>query len=114
MYHYGWIMYPLPCDDLSRLNYEDTFSKVTMPTFLKGNFYIEEACDTFVRLDGFTKGNVYINGFNLGRFWNIAGPQKTLYLPGPLLRNGENEIVVLELEENEKNEIILTDVHDLG
>jgi len=127
IYHYGWTMYPLPCDDISKLSYVNTTSKVmptskdtmptskvTMPTFLKGYFNVEEVCDTFVRLDGFTKGNVYINGFNLGRYWNTAGPQKTLYLPAPLLRIGENEVVVLELEGNEKNEILLTDVHDLG
>lgn len=59
---------------------------------------MQQRQDTFVRLDGFTKGNVYINGFNLGRYWNPAGPQKTLYLPAPLLREGENELAVLELE----------------
>lgn len=53
---------------------------------------MQQRQDTFVRLDGFTKGNVYINGFNLGRYWNPAGPQKTLYLPAPLLREGENEL----------------------
>jgi len=119
IYHFDWTMYSITCNDLSHLEYKETESKeteskVTMPTFLKGYFDVEEANDTFVRLDGFTKGNVFINGFNLGRYWNAAGPQKTLYLPAPLLKIGENEIIIFELEENEKNEITLTNQYDLG
>ena len=53
-------------------------------------------CDSFIKLDGFTKGFVVINGFNIGRYFNPAGPQKTLYVPAPLLREGDNEIVVFE------------------
>jgi beta-galactosidase len=52
--------------------------------------------DTFIELPGWTKGNVWINGFNLGRYWKI-GPQQTLYVPGPLLRVGQNDIIVLEI-----------------
>ena len=44
------------------------------------------------------KGAVWINGFNLGRFWDI-GPQRRLYLPAPLLRKGRNELLVLELHD---------------
>ena len=85
-----------------------------MPTFLTGHFPVEETSDTFVRLDGFTKGVVFVNGFNIGRFWNSAGPQRTLYIPAPLLQAGENEITVFELEHSDSNEILLTDVCDLG
>ncbi len=60
----------------------------------------------------FTKGAVYVNGFNLGRYWK-KGPQKTLYLPGVLLKE-ENEIVVLELEHCDKPVVEITDRHDLG
>ena len=56
----------------------------------------EEPGDTFVELPGWTKGNVFVNGFNLGRYWEI-GPLKTLYLPGPLLRRGNNRVDVFEL-----------------
>jgi beta-galactosidase len=38
---------------------------------------------------------VFVNGINLGRYWNV-GPQRTLYLPGPWLRRGRNELVVFE------------------
>ena len=43
------------------------------------------------------KGCVFVNGFNIGRFWEI-GPQKRLYIPAPLLKKGENEIIVFETE----------------
>ena len=49
----------------------------------------------YVKLSNFTKGFVTINGFNIGRYWEI-GPQVTLYLPASLLNVGENEIVVFE------------------
>lgn len=70
--------------------------------------------DTFLRFDGWNKGIAWINGFNLGRYWK-AGPQHTLYVPGPLLRKGRNEIVLLELHGPPGDrEIVLTDVPDLG
>lgn len=43
-----------------------------------------------------TKGNVFTLGFNLGRYGS-RGPQQTLYVPGPSLRIGDNELAVLEL-----------------
>ena len=51
--------------------------------------------DTFLKLDNFKKGFVLINGFNIGRYWEI-GPQKTLYVPASLLKKGKNEIIVFE------------------
>lgn len=49
-----------------------------------------------MRLDGWSKGQVFINGFNLGRYWE-EGPTKTLYIPAPLLRQGGNELILFEL-----------------
>lgn len=54
-----------------------------------------KAKDTFLKLPDFTKGFVTINGFNIGRYWEV-GPQMTLYVPASLLNVGENEIVVFE------------------
>lgn len=59
---------------------------------------VEEPADAHLALPGFTKGFVWVNGFLLGRYWNV-GPQQTLYLPAPLLRRGANDVVVLELHE---------------
>jgi beta-galactosidase len=85
------------------------------PKLFKGTLEIQEETtyDTFVQLGGWTKGNVFINGFNLGRYWS-AGPQATLYLPGPLLKKGKNELIVLELEGNQTNHISLVAKPNLG
>ena len=98
-FHFGWDNYTLPMENLSGLQWncvtEDTDK--TVPAFFKGNLHIAETpCDTFVELTGFTKGFVKVNGFNIGRYFNPAGPQKTLYIPAPLLKNGDNEIIVFE------------------
>ena len=62
-----------------------------------------------MELSHFTKGMVYVNGFHLGRFWRI-GPQRTLYLPGALLKtDAPNEIVVLELEHCDQPSVRLMD-----
>ena len=83
-------------DDLCDLTFIDE-SGFSAPTFLRGTLQLDdEPADTFVRLDGFTKGFVVVNGFNIGRYFNPAGPQKTLYVPAPLLHRGKNEIVVFE------------------
>ena len=70
--------------------------------------------DTFIRLDGFKKGFVKINGFNLGRYFNLAGPQKTLYVPAPILKKGVNEILVFESDGTDSLTVEFFDKPDLG
>ncbi|GAA0485068.1 beta-galactosidase [Streptomyces olivaceiscleroticus] len=53
--------------------------------------------DAVLELPGWTRGFVWVGGFPLGRYWS-AGPQRSLYVPGPCLREGANEVLVLELE----------------
>lgn len=85
-----------------------------LPGFYRGCFEVEEIGDTFLRFDGWTKGVAWINGFNLGRYWK-AGPQKALYIPGPLLRKGENELVLFELHGRPECCVAeLSDQPDLG
>ena len=85
------------------------------PVFLRGSLEIEgEPADTFIRLDGFTKGFVTVNGKNIGRYFNPMGPQKTLYVPAPFLREGDNEIIVFESDKTDTLEVELCDIHDLG
>ncbi|GAA2510391.1 beta-galactosidase family protein [Streptomyces gobitricini] len=55
------------------------------------------AGDAVLELPGWTRGFVWVNGFCLGRFWGV-GPQQSLFVPGPVLREGTNEVWVLELE----------------
>jgi beta-galactosidase len=83
--------------------------------FLKGDLQIQDApADTFLRLDGFTKGFVTVNGFNIGRYFNSAGPQKTLYIPAPLLKTGSNEIIIFETDGFDVPVVTFTDAPDLG
>ena len=56
---------------------------------------LEKWGDTFLDMEKWGKGIVFVNGHNLGRYWNL-GPQQTLYLPGCWLKEGKNEIVVFE------------------
>ena len=56
---------------------------------------MEHPQDTYLQMDSWTKGNVFVNGFNIGRYWKV-GPTKTLYVPGPLLKAGDNLIEVFE------------------
>jgi beta-galactosidase len=74
-----------------------TTDNLMMPTFYKGYFNITEVADTWIAVTrSFTKGVVWINRFNLGRYWDI-GPQQNLYIPAPLLKRGVNELVIFEL-----------------
>ncbi len=52
--------------------------------------------DTFLDMSGWGKGLVWVNGFNLGWYWPLLGPQMTMYVPGPLLKVSGNEVVLLE------------------
>lgn len=54
--------------------------------------------DCALELPGRTRGFAWLNGFCLGRYWS-AGPQHTLFVPGPVLRAGRNELLVLELSD---------------
>ncbi len=90
-----WKNYSLPLKDISKIDFTKP-KKDNHPAFYKGEFSAQAGVDTFVDMRKAKKGVVWINGFNLGRYWEI-GPQQTLYVPGELLKD-KNEIVVLELE----------------
>ena len=64
--------------------------------YYKATFNLKKTGDTFLNMETWGKGQVYVNGHALGRFWSI-GPQQTLYCPGCWLKKGENEIVVLDV-----------------
>jgi len=94
-YQFGWEIFPLPLNDLSGLKFGSAQMGI-FPAFFRAHFHVEDPADTFLALPGWTKGVAWINGFNLGRYWE-RGPQKTLYVPAPLLKRGENELIVFEL-----------------
>lgn len=114
-YLFNWQMYPLPMQDLSRLRFADSEELTAGPVFLRGSLYIEDAPrDTFLRLDGLCKGFVMVNGVNIGRYFNSAGPQRTLYVPAPFLRQGENEIIVFESDHVNSLFVEFVDQPELG
>jgi beta-galactosidase len=110
--HMKWTHYPLPLDNLDQLDFTRGYKK-GKPAFYRFELWVEEPGDTFIDLEGWGKGCVFINGFNLGRFWEI-GPQKRLYLPAPLLKYGKNDIIVFETEGKVRDTVVLKDKPDLG
>jgi hypothetical protein len=70
---------------------------VDSPALFRAELDIKEKPrDTFLKLDKWTKGSVFVNGFNVGRYYN-RGPQHTLYIPAPFLKTGKNDIFIFEL-----------------
>ncbi len=88
------------------------FASSAAPMLYKGSFTVSKKADTFLFPESFTRGSVLLNGFNLGRY-NAAGPQRTLYVPAPLLREGENEVIILDLEPASEPSASLLDRHIL-
>ena len=64
--------------------------------YYRGYFNLKKVGDTFLNMEQFGKGQVYVNGHAIGRFWSI-GPQQTLYVPGCWLKKGKNEVIVLDV-----------------
>ncbi|MGM9950148.1 MAG: beta-galactosidase family protein [Lysinibacillus sp.] len=106
-----WEIYSIELDDMS-LNGAGC-TETRYPKFYRGLLQADVCRDTFISMEGWKKGYVFINGFNLGRYWE-EGPQKTLYVPGPCLKEGENEIIILELEGTETEVITLKEQANLG
>ena len=94
----NWQMYSLPMkssDDINHWKKAASASEVPGPAFHRGTFNLDKVADTYLDTSALTKGFVWVNGHNLGRTWNI-GPQKSLFLPAPWLRHGENEVVAFD------------------
>jgi hypothetical protein len=111
----NWNMYPLPMENVSfaeQNSYPNDLVKVGVPPVLyRGTFLGEKPknssdpalLDTFLAVPNGLRGVVWVNGFNLGRFW-FVGPQQSLYLPGTIIKPGQqNKVVVLELEPGIRN-----------
>jgi beta-galactosidase len=88
----GWKMYKFPFEKVSGFT---ATPATAAPAVHRGTFDLAQTGDTFLDLRGWGKGIVFVNGHNLGRYWEI-GPQQTLYLPGVWLKKGRNEIVIFE------------------
>ncbi len=91
---HGWAIYRLPMDGTPVV--KTTNGTWTGPGFYAGRFTVDRPGDTFLDMRGWGKGTVWVNGHQLGRFWDI-GPQQTLYLPGVWLKRGSNAVAVFDL-----------------
>jgi len=112
---FGWETYNIELDDIGKVAFSPCDKEQAEgPVFLRGKFDADEPADTFLRCDSLTKGQAWVNGFNLGRYWTAAGPQRTLYIPAALLKQGENELVIFETDAASEMQVELTDKSDLG
>lgn len=113
---FDWDVWSLPLeyDQLKSLRFNDfCWNDNRLPAFHRATLEIaDEPRDTFLVRPG-VKGLVWLNGHNLGRYWNV-GPTRTLYVPGCWLKQGANEVVVFELERLEQPYLRFDDHPDLG
>lgn len=77
---------------------QDSLTAMTLKGsgYYRGYFNLKKTGDTFLNMEAFGKGQVYVNGHAVGRFWSV-GPQQTLYVPGCWLKKGKNEVIVLDV-----------------
>ena len=110
--HNHWLQYTLPLDNIEKIDYSKEYTN-GLPGFYRFTLTADEPADTFLDFEGWGKGCIFVNGFNIGRFWEI-GPQKRLYIPAPLLKTGHNEIVIFETDGKSRDTITLKDEPDIG
>jgi hypothetical protein len=97
----NWEVYKLPMDFKFIYDLRSTGKILNKPgLFFKGNFSVLSTGDTFIDVSNYTKGIVWVNGHNLGRYWNI-GPQKRLLCPGSWIKRGLNEVIIFDLHQTE-------------
>lgn len=112
----GWDMYSLPLNKVSTAGVSGGYKAPDLatnngPAFYTGSFEVPEkvkpgmAADTFLSLPAGVKGQLWVNGINLGKLWRI-GPQQSLFVPGTWLKKGTNEVVFLELEPTQGTQIV--------
>jgi beta-galactosidase len=101
----AWEMYKLPFSEVPvfRTTARDRGNS-NGPVVKMGGFSLTAVGDTYLDMSNWGKGTVWINGHNLGRYWEV-GPQQTLFVPAEWLLKGENDIVVLELLKKDMNEL---------
>ncbi|MEN6453966.1 MAG: hypothetical protein ABFD10_06890, partial [Prolixibacteraceae bacterium] len=100
----GWEMYKLPMDRVPEV--KKGMVRDGTPVLYESVFNLDKPADTFLDMSAWGKGIVFVNGYNIGRYWKV-GPQQTLYVPGCWLKKGENRVVIFE-QLNEKPQTVIT------
>jgi beta-galactosidase len=90
----NWKMFKFPFNDVTDFKFSGNSLKPG-PALYKGIFNLEATGDTYLDMRSFGKGFVFLNGHNLGKYWNI-GPTQTIYVPACWLKKGKNELVVFD------------------
>jgi beta-galactosidase len=90
-----WEIYSLPMDDLTKLRFMP--EPCEGPCFYRTSMQVAKPEDTYLDTDTLHKGEVWVNGRPLGRFWSV-GPQFALYTPRPWLHGGSNDVVFFDLK----------------
>ena len=98
----NWQMFSLPMDDLDAVWISGNTNVMDIPVLKKGSFTLSQPGDSYLDLSNWGKGNVWINGHNLGRYWYV-GPQQTIYVPKEWLKKGKNDIMIWELLKPEQS-----------
>lgn len=101
----NWTVYSFPVDYsfVQDKRYKNGTAQ-TMPAYYRTTFRLDKVGDTFLDMSTWGKGMIWVNGLAIGRFWEID-PQQTLFMPGCWLKEGENEVIVLDLKGPEKASI---------
>ncbi|RSJ72574.1 glycoside hydrolase family 35 protein [Streptococcus cristatus] len=92
----NWQQYPLSFENIENIDYSKGWQP-EQPAFYAFDFEMKALKDTYLDLSGFGKGLAFVNGVNIGRFWNV-GPTLSLYIPHSLLKEGHNRIIIFETE----------------
>lgn len=101
----NWKVYNLPMDEKFIYNLRSSSRNPgKRGIFFRSTFYIVDVGDTYFDLSGYKKGILWLNGHNLGRFWNI-GPQERLYCPVVWIRQGANEMMIFDLLQTEQKPV---------
>ncbi len=113
----SWSVLPLELNDITpaaqALESSGWLSFVAGPAFVNASFDHPGSGDLYLDTATWGKGVAWVNGFCLGRYWS-RGPQRTLYIPGPVLHQTGNEIILFELQATTAREVSFVSAPELG
>ncbi|XP_073823066.1 beta galactosidase isoform X2 [Musca autumnalis] len=89
-------------NSLSFMENDSTAALNHGPTIYYGEFIVTEEHHTYLNPSGWGKGVAFVNGFNIGRYWPLVGPQITLYVPQEILNKGSNSLVLIEYQQTNR------------
>jgi beta-galactosidase len=107
----GWDVVLLPMDQDFITGMPQTPATAGHRPERPGQFYratldLDVTADTYLDMQHWTKGLVWVNGHLLGRYWRI-GPQQRLFCPAPWLVPGTNTITIFDLHQLEPMPVAL-------